>query len=90
MKRIFSKVKDHSKKVVIHLKRHHRKYLVGALCSGILALIGLHTASTINNTFAQEAGEYGTGDIVLEATVRASGDTLTINKYFANSYTVDR
>jgi len=28
-------------------------------------------------------------DIVLEATVTAAGQTLTINKYFANAYTVD-
>ena len=89
MKRIFSKVKDHSKKVVIHLKRHHRKYLVGALCSGILALIGLHTVSTINNTFAQEVGECGT-DIVLQITGTETNQTLTLNKYFNNAYTVDR
>lgn len=54
MKNLHAKLKNHGKKVIIHLKRHHRKYLFGALCSGILALIGIHTASTISNTFADE------------------------------------
>lgn len=54
MKNLHTKLKNHGKKVIIHLKRHHRKYLFGALCSGILALIWIHTASTINSTFADE------------------------------------
>ena len=54
MKNLHAKLKNHGKKVIIHLKRHHRKYLFGALCSGILALVGMHTASTINSTFADE------------------------------------
>ncbi len=54
MKNFHTKLKNHGKKVIIHLKRHHRKYLFGALCSGILALVGIHTASTINSTFADE------------------------------------
>ena len=87
MKNLHAKLKNHGKKVIIHLKRHHRKYLFGALCSGILALIAIHTASTINNIFANEEN-YGL-DIILQATATESGQTLTINKYFANSYTVD-
>ena len=54
MKNLHAKLKNHGKKVIIHLKRHHRKYLFGALCSGILALIGIHTASTINSIFAND------------------------------------
>lgn len=54
MKNLINKVRDHGKKITIHLKRHHRKYLFGALCSGILALIAVHTVSTINNIFANE------------------------------------
>lgn len=88
MKNLHAKLKNHGKKVIIHLKRHHRKYLFGALCSGILALIGLHTASTINSTFADE-DDYGI-TIVLQATATEPDQTLTINKYFANDYTVDR
>ena len=88
MKRIFSKVKDHSKKVVIHLKRHHRKYLVGVLCSGVLALIGIHTATTISSTFADEVS-CGT-DIVLQVTAEEASQILKINKYFNNDYMVDR
>ena len=52
MKNLINKVRHHGKKITIHLKRHHRKYLFGALCSGILALIAVHTASTVNNIFA--------------------------------------
>lgn len=54
MKNLINKVRHHGKKITIHLKRHHRKYLFGVLCSGILALIGIHTASTINSTFADD------------------------------------
>ena len=54
MKNLINKVRHHGKKITIHLKRHHRKYLFGALCSGLLALIAMHTASTINNIFANE------------------------------------
>ena len=54
MKNLINKVRHHGKKITIHLKRHHRKYLFGALCSGILALIAVHTVSTINNIFANE------------------------------------
>lgn len=54
MKRILSKAKTHSKKVVIHLKRHHKKYLFGVLCCEILALIGILTTLTISNIFANE------------------------------------
>jgi hypothetical protein len=54
MKNLHAKLKNHGKKVIIHLKRHHKKYLFGALCSGILALIGIHTASTINSIFAND------------------------------------
>lgn len=39
MKNLINKVCNHGKKITIHLKRHHRKYLFVALCSGILALI---------------------------------------------------
>ena len=88
MKKLHTKLKNHGKKAIIHLKRHHRKYLFGALCCGILALIGIHTASTINNIFANE--EYYGTDIILQATATESDQTLTINKYFANDYTVDR
>ena len=88
MKSVLTKAKNHSKRMIIHLKRHHRKYLFGALCSGILALIGLHTANTINSIFA-DAEDHGT-DIILQATATESGQTLRINKYFTNDYTVDR
>ena len=88
MKNLHAKLKNHGKKVIIHLKRHHRKYLFWALCSGILALIGIHTASTINSTFADEE-DYGTA-IVLQATATEPDQTLRINKYFTNDYTVDR
>ena len=54
MKKVRSKLQNHSKKIIVHLKRHHKKYLFGALCIGILALIGIFTVKTINNTFADE------------------------------------
>ena len=57
MKSMLSRVKNHWKKIIIHLKRHHRKYLFGVLCSWILALIAVHTANTINNIFASEIWE---------------------------------
>ena len=52
MKSMMNKAKFHWKKIIVHLKRHHRKYFYWLVGGAILALIGVHTASTINNTFA--------------------------------------
>ena len=43
---------------------------------------------TANTTFNAKREE--TKYIVLQATATASGQTLKINNYFANAYTVDR
>jgi len=54
MKKVSTKLQNHSKKIIVHLKRHHKKYLFWALCSGILALIWIFTTGSINNIFADE------------------------------------
>ena len=54
MKNMVNKAKMHWKKIIIHLKRHHRKYLYWFMGTTILALVGLFTVSTINKIFANE------------------------------------
>ena len=52
----------------------------------VLWLIGIMGTLSMWAVNAQEINK----DIVLEATATASGQTLKINKYFSNAYTVDR
>ena len=41
MKNLINKVCDHSKRITVKLKRHHKKFLFWALCCCFLALIGV-------------------------------------------------
>lgn len=52
MKSMLNKAKKHWKKIIVHLKRHHRKYLFWIFCSVVLTLIGIHFANTVSNIFA--------------------------------------
>ena len=99
MKNLINKVRYHGKKITIHLKRHHRKYLFGALCSGILALIAVHTANTISNIFADEVHRlpiitYNTGVKItyIDTNWREFTDiwTITINDWTNSITMLDR
>ena len=53
MKNFHTKLKNHGKKVIIHLKRHHRKYLFGAFwwfAIFKLAMLGLWAIGVVHNT----------------------------------------
>ncbi len=41
MKKFINKVCNHSKRITVKLKRHHKKFLFWALCCWLLALIGI-------------------------------------------------
>ena len=104
MKNLINKVRHHGKKITIYLKSQP-KWVVRCMF-GIWAILWLvlsiHT-HPIGWTNAQSIecpkGQYlatwdvcitNEKDIVIQATATESGQIVTINKYFANDYTVDR
>lgn len=104
MKNLINKVRHHGKKITIYLKSQP-KWVVRCMF-GIWAILGLALslhAHPIGWTNAQSIECPGwkylatwdvcitnEKDIVIQATATEENQTLTMNKYFSNDYTVDR
>lgn len=104
MKNLINKVRHHGKKITIYLKSQPKwvvrcMFWIWAILGLVLSLhthpIGWTNAQSIVCPEWQQLATWDVcitneKDIVIQATATESGQIVTINKYFANDYTVDR
>ena len=104
MKNLINKVRHHGKKITIYLKSQPKwvvrcMFWIWAILGLVLSLhthpIGWTNAQSIECPEGQDWATWDVcitneKDIVIQATATESGQIVTINKYFANDYTVDR